>query len=123
MMIDRLQIVLPWPDSRLMPNRKNGRHWGATAEAKVRSRTDGLYQAMYALKGNQFKPGDRIPTRITFVAPNKRKRDLDNLLGAMKHALDGIAMYLEVDDSRFRPLILDDGLDKEKKGFVLVELG
>jgi len=123
MNLDRLQIVLPWPDSRLMPNRKHGRHWGETIRAKVAARTAGIYAAEAALGGNQLSVGDRIPVRLTFVAPNRRKRDLDNLLAAMKHALDGIAMYLEVDDSRFRPMTLDDGIDKEKKGFVLVELG
>src|SRR5690606_27115060 len=123
MNIDRLQIVLPWPDSRLMPNRKNGRHWGATADAKAQARGDGMKAAMASLRGNKVGFDGRIPLRVTFVAPNKRKRDLDNLLGAMKHALDGIAMYLGVDDSQFRPITLDDGLDKEKKGFVLVELG
>src|SRR3546814_18481183 len=92
--------MLPWPDSQLMPNRKNGRHWGATVEAKVAARTAGLYAAQAALQGHTVNLGERIPARITFVAPNKRKRDLDNLLGAMKHALDGIALYLEVDDSR-----------------------
>src|SRR3546814_20081709 len=96
--------MLPWPDSQLMPNRKNGRHWGATVEAKVAARTAGLYAAQAALQGHTVNLGERIPARITFVAPNKRKRDLDNLLGAMKHALDGIAMYPEVEASRFRPL-------------------
>jgi len=123
MNIDRLQIVLEWPDPKLMPNRKNGRHWGSTVREQVQARSRALYATRAALGDNTVNFGDRIPTRITFVAANKRKRDLDNLLAAMKHALDGIAMYLEVDDSRFRPLILDDALDQEKKGFVVVELG
>src|SRR3546814_8007970 len=89
MILDRIQIMLPWPDSQLMPNRKNGRHWGATVEAKVAARTAGLYAAQAALQGHTVNLGERIPARITFVAPNKSKRDLDNLLGAMKHALDG----------------------------------
>lgn len=31
MSLDHITIILPWPDSRLMPNRKNGRHWGKSA--------------------------------------------------------------------------------------------
>lgn len=39
---DRLIITLPWPDTSLMPNRKNGRHWGGTQAAKVRARQAGF---------------------------------------------------------------------------------
>src|SRR3546814_12507859 len=79
MILDRIQIMLPWPDSQLMPNRKNGRHWGATVEAKVAARTAGLYAAQAALQGNNVNLGERIPARITFVAPNKRKGDTEAL--------------------------------------------
>lgn len=30
MQLDRLTIILPWPDTSLMPNRKNGKHWGGS---------------------------------------------------------------------------------------------
>ena len=45
------------------------------------------------------------------------------MLGAIKHGLDGIARALGVDDSIFRPVLLDDCLDAKKEGFVMVEIG
>lgn len=117
-----VRIVLQWPDSRLMPNRKNGRHWGGTQAAKVRARQDGYFEAKAALGRTSIVLGDRLPVRITFVAPDRRQRDLDNLLACIKPQLDGIAQALGVDDSRFRPVTIDDAVDQQKRGFVLVEI-
>ena len=85
---DRLTIILPWPDSRLMPNRKNGRHWGGTQEAKVRARQDGYFAALASLNGSKWPSDEKTHVRITYVEPNRIKRDLDNLLAASKHFLD-----------------------------------
>lgn len=123
MIVDRLTIILPWPDTALMPNKKNGRHWGNTQAAKVRARQDGYFGAKQALGANTLAMADRMPTRITFVAPDRRSRDIDGLLGCIKANLDGIAQAIGIDDKHFRPMTLDDGLDKEKKGFVIVEIG
>ena len=35
---------------------------------------------------------------ITFYPPDRRKRDLDNMLSAIKYGLDGIALASGVDD-------------------------
>jgi crossover junction endodeoxyribonuclease RusA len=35
---------------------------------------------------------------ITFHPPDKRKRDIDNMLASIKSGLDGIADAIEVDD-------------------------
>ena len=123
MTLDRITIVLPWPSPSLMPNRKNGRHWGATHSPKIKARTDGENAARHALGRNTLAAADRMRCRVTFFAPDRRRRDLDNLLASMKPYLDGIAKALGADDSIFRPVVLDDCLDKQKKGFVLVEIG
>ena len=115
-------ITLPWPDMSLMPNRKNGRHWGGTQAAKVQARQDGYYAAMSAKRGD-IALGDTIPLRITFAAPDKRHRDLDNLLACQKHALDGIAQALGVDDKQFRPITINATHDALKAGYVTVEVG
>ena len=43
------------------------------------------------------------PVRLTFLfcAPDSRRRDLDNMLASMKSAIDGIALALDMDDSKF----------------------
>lgn len=115
-------ITLPWPDMSLMPNRKNGRHWGDTQAAKVRARQDGYYATMSARRGD-IALGGTIPLRITFAAPDKRWRDLDNLLACQKHALDGIAQALGVDDKQFRPITINATHDALKAGYVTVEVG
>lgn len=42
-----------------------------------------------------------IHVTLTFVLPDRRRRDLDNLIAAAKPALDALASVLKVDDSRF----------------------
>lgn len=120
---DRLIITLPWPDTSLMPNRKNGRHWGGTQAAKVRARQDGYFGAQKALGTSELVSQDRMPVKITFVAPDARRRDIDNMLACIKPQLDGIAQALRIDDSRFRPITLDDAMDTKKVGFLIVEVG
>lgn len=123
MTLDRLTIRLPWPDTSLMANRKGGKHWGASHAAKVRARETAFYAAKEALGRNSLTACGQMPVSITWVAPNRIRRDLDGLLSAEKPRLDGIAAALGIDDSQFTPLILDRALDVEKKGFVLVEIG
>ena len=41
------------------------------------------------------------------MAPDRRHRDLDNLLAASKPIIDGMAQALGVDDSRFKPILVD----------------
>lgn len=115
-----ITIILPWPDSNLMPNRKNGKHWGSSQAAKVRARQDGYLAAKAAMKGPLVKA--RTPLSITFYAPDARRRDLDNLLSSCKSALDGVAQALGIDDSLFRPLIVNDGVDVNKLGYVKLEI-
>lgn len=123
MNVDRLTITLPWPDTSLMPNRKNGRHWGSTQAAKVRARQDGFFGAKQAMGINSLNLPDRIPLSIDFIGPDRRARDIDNLLACIKPQIDGIAQALGVDDKRFRPITINDGLDTKKQGFVIVEIG
>lgn len=122
MTLDRLTIILPWPDTSLMPNRKNGKHWGSTQAAKVRARQDGYFAAK-AVCAKPLNLPDRIPLSIDFVGPDRRARDIDNMLACIKPQLDGIAQALGVDDKRFRPITINDGLDTKKQGFVKVEIG
>lgn len=120
---DRLTIILPWPDTSLMPNRKNGKHWGSTQAAKVLARQDGYFGAKQALGTGSIAKQDRMPIKITFVAPDRRHRDLDNLLACCKAQIDGIADALGVNDRQFRPLTIDAAIDTQKQGFVKVEIG
>lgn len=122
MTLDRLTIILPWPDMMLFPNRRRGsfRKFQPFIEA---ARDAGYYAAKEALGRNSMSLSGRTPVKLTFAMPDKRNRDSDGLHGAIKHHLDGIAKALGVDDKVFRPVTIDDCLDTEKKGFVKVEIG
>ena len=80
---------------------KNSLHFVLYAQkAKAQAR-----QAAYLLSGSLNYTGGGL--KITFYTPDARKRDLDNLLAAMKPALDGMAKAIGVDDALFRPLLID----------------
>lgn len=123
MTLDRLRIVLPWPDPALFPNAKGGRHWRTYQSQKAKARDDGFWAAKLALGKNTFQPAARVPVSAVFVYPDRISRDMEGCLGAIKHHVDGIAQALGVDDKIFRPWTLDDALDKERRGFVIVEIG
>ena len=119
----KLTFQLPWPNPALNPNRAAGKHWGSTAALRQKAKSDGFTLARAADPGQQFYGllGD-IALTLTFSAPDRRRRDRDNLLSAEKSALDGIALAIGVDDSQFEPVTLKRGYDVNKNGFVLVEL-
>lgn len=113
-------ITLPWPPSILWPNRHLGKHWAARQNAKKIARFQGFAMAKEA-KAPEIAP-DRVPVSITVCPPNRRRFDLDGLHGALKPYMDGIAKALGVDDSQFRPVVLDVG-EVVKGGKVIVEFG
>ncbi|AQS50537.1 hypothetical protein PAEH1_01405 [Paenalcaligenes hominis] len=115
-------VIFNWPHRALFPNARNGKHWGSFQQHKVKARNDGYAFTRSAIKQPNIK-GERVPLHITFYAPDRRRRDIDGMLGAMKHHIDGMAKALGVDDSVFRPVTIDVELDPAKKGFVLVEVG
>lgn len=63
-----------------------------------------------------------VMVALTFVPPDRRHRDLDNLLASMKSGLDGLADSMGVNDSRFR-VTMDLADDPVKEGRVLVDVG
>lgn len=119
----KMRIELPWPDSSLAPNRKNGRHWGAVHSAKVKRLADARLLTLAAMRqAGYIPPTGLLALTLTFCAPDRRRRDLDNLLAALKADFDGVAQALGVDDQLFEPLTLRRG-DPVKGGCVVVEVG
>lgn len=118
-----LSVTLPWPDAALSPNRKNGHHWGSVNKAKGKRLADARHIALQAMVQTHYiPPKGLLPLTLTFVHPDKRRRDLDNLLASMKADLDGLSHALGVDDQVFEPVILRRAYSK-KNGCVLVEVG
>jgi crossover junction endodeoxyribonuclease RusA len=101
-----MKISLPFPDPSLMPNRKNGRHWSATNNIRQYCR----FLAKTSVPEMGILP-EFVPLTVVFNSPDKRHRDLDNLLAACKSYIDGIADGLQINDKRFRPILIDFGLE------------
>lgn len=111
-------LRLPWPDKRLSPNARH--HRLAVAPIRKAAR----HEAMWACKAaKMYYPHLRdvgLHLRITFHPPDKRRRDLDNMLASIKSQLDGIADVIGVDDSMWGLTILRG--DVAKGGCVLIEV-
>lgn len=84
-------VFLPWPPSELSPNARC--HWAKKAKAAK------SYRLIAAWAAVGMGPGRTVS--ITFNPPDKRPRDLDNMLASIKSGLDGIAQALGVDDKEW----------------------
>lgn len=99
-----IEVVLGWPPSELSPNARL--HWGKLARHKKTYR-----KACWAVAKEQLKKFsiDRLPEamvlEMTFVPPDKRDYDRDNLTARMKSGIDGLADALQINDKRFTTVI------------------
>ena len=112
-----MRVDLPWPPVALWPNRRV--HWNA----KAREASNYRHAAFYSVNpkdAKAFRATETIPVSVTFCPPDKRRRDLDNMLAAIKAGLDGIALALDVDDAAFAPTLHRGPVTK--RGAVIVEI-
>ena len=101
--ISRCVVVLPWPDSSLLPNRSSGHHWAVKQTAKQAARLTAISKAQ------DFNIGDvTVDHAVTIILepPDRRKHDVDGVLSALKPSLDGIAASLGIDDFHFNPITI-----------------
>lgn len=88
--------------------------------AKLRKR----YRAACALtamsQGATSVAADRLNVHLIFVPPDRRARDDQNCMAAMKAGLDGVADVLKVDDSHWRTSYELES--SQVGGFVRVEI-
>lgn len=89
-----------------MPNRKNGKHWTATKGAKD-AQIEEAFACTWPHVPGWTEPEGDIALSLLYLLPDKRHRDLDNLLAGSKALIDGMARALGVDDKRFRPILID----------------
>lgn len=118
-----LTVELPWPDAKLNPNRSKGTHWGMAAAIRKDAKMNAYALTLQAMMGDRLWACPSAPSlTITFVQPDRRARDRDNLLAALKPALDGVAAALRIDDSQFDPITIRREYGA-KPGCVRVEVG
>ena len=114
-------IRLPFPAPELFPNRASGRHWGGRNYIKAKQKLDAFCATKSA--GVFDDKGGNIPLSLLFMTPDKRKRDADNMLAASKALLDGVAQALGVDDTRFKPILVDWVEGEKRVGALVVAVG
>ena len=117
-----LTVVVPFPNAHLLPNSARRLHWRVCAEYAKPARMEGWVETLNVLGGREFVCGAFLPLDITFCEPNKRARDLDGMLSALKPTLDGVAEALEIDDKKFNPITLRRG-DVVTGGQVILKIG
>lgn len=112
-------ISLPFPSAKLSPNARSS--WQARLSVKRAERETG-WACATAAKADGYEPlSGELTLTITFHAPDKHKRDLDNLHSRMKPMLDGIADALGLDDNQFADVRLLRGA-VERGGRVSVRI-
>ena len=119
-----MKITLPWPSAKLNPNRSKGMHWASTSALRKVARSDAFALAFKAMSIREFvRPPatGAVALSITFVQPDRRARDRDNLLAALKPSLDGVADALGINDSQFDPITIRREYGA-KPGSVIVEV-
>ena len=102
-------VTLPIPDRCLSPNRPS--HWAVKAKAAKRQHAVAFCETAEVLHdltihGGTMSKSDlrsaaTLGVRCRWFCRDRRRRDTDNLLASMKHAFDGIAEALGVDDRIF----------------------
>jgi crossover junction endodeoxyribonuclease RusA len=92
-----ITVTLPWPDRMLSPNARE--HWSVVSKKKRKARQFAWAMALDAKAATLVHAS--LSVSIVFHPPDRRARDLDNMLASMKSALDGIADACGVDDSRW----------------------
>ena len=97
---DRFIVALPFPPAKLSRNGSQGDYRGKASAAKA-YRADCLIACQSAVGSIDWLPDFPVMLELTFHAPDKRHRDLDNLLAMTKQGIDAIAEYIGVDDKHF----------------------
>jgi Holliday junction resolvase RusA-like endonuclease len=84
------------PDSDLNPNRRL--HYMNLYRAKAIAKDEAI--ALVLQQGRPATPYEKAHITITWIAKDKRRRDIDNLFASMKAYIDGlVAAGLIADDS------------------------
>ena len=103
-----IEVVLGWPPSDLSPNKRL--HWAKVALAKKQYRQACLSVTKEQLKNEKNKKNsknipDRLVLEMTFIPPDRRSYDRDNLVARMKSGIDGLSDALRINDKRFNTVI------------------
>ena len=89
-------FALSWPDKTLNPNVRA--HWAVKRKAKKWA-ASGWHVELNPFRKNLL--GQR-KFNVRFQPPDKRRRDVDNVIASLKHMQDTLATFCGCDDSQLR---------------------
>jgi len=92
--------VLAWPLRACQPNASVHPHTRSAARRQQRSEA-----AAAVLLTPDLPSGDTLQAELLFVPPDRRRRDLDNLVASMKGAIDGVFDEQGRDDRSLRVIV------------------
>ncbi len=95
-------VTLPWPPQELKPNWRG--HWAPKARKVKRYRKEACLLTREATPLQFFSYKGKAEIQCEFCAPDRRQRDEDNLVAAMKSGFDDIADRLGINDRKFHYL-------------------
>lgn len=102
-----IRFDLPWIESDLLPNNADGLPWQALSRLKSKEKYDGKIAALQY--GHRLDTNQDHALHVMYYPPRNPGPDSDNLLKALKHRLDGIALGLGINDRRFNPIMITRG--------------
>ena len=108
-------IELPWPPSVNHYWRRQGSRYFVSSEGKTYK--DSVYYLCSQYRG-LFKPYERLSLLIEAFPPDKRRRDLDNLIKAIQDSLQYAGVY--EDDSQIDCLTIKRNTLRENKIIVTI---
>lgn len=109
-------LTLPWPHKDLTPHAKG--NWRPKAKATKAYRE----LAFWLSKEAGVKADLQAILTFTYHPPNLARRDVQNMHGRLKAAIDGIADAMGCDDNRFRPRFPDHFAAPVKGGAIIVQI-
>lgn len=110
-------IELPWPPSVNHYWRRQGSRYFVSKEGRIYRET--LYYLCTAHKG-LFGPTERLSLLIDAYPPDKRRRDLDNILKSLLDSLQHAGVY--ADDSQIDYLAIKRNKSKDNKIIVTLSV-
>lgn len=117
--MDAISYELPWPPSVNALWRMGRGKWYMTKEAK--NYKDAVYYIVTLLKAPNFDSKQRLSLTILAYPPDKRKRDIDNLVKIVGDSLQAAKVF--EDDSQIDRLLVErKEVRKEGRIEVLLEV-
>lgn len=104
--MSRMVIDLPWPDKKLSSNSRGG--WRSKESSRKEAVAFGMMLARVT-DHNGVNLHKELTLSILVCPPDKRKRDILNVVDSLKHWIDGVCRGKQFDDSRIKRVVADWG--------------